>query len=112
MHEELRLLVAAGLSAEDAWVAATRGAGESLGVPGLGVVVPGAPADVLLFRDDPTRDLRALSTLQAVVARGRLYPRADLEAAIAEHRALHESVVYDTVVTALARPLLRWRYGR
>ena len=112
MHEELRLLVAAGLSPEDAWAAATRVAGESLGVAGLGVVVPGAPADFLLFRDDPTRDLRALSTLQAVVARGRLYPRADLEAAIAEHRALHESVVYDTVVTALARPLLRWRYAR
>jgi imidazolonepropionase-like amidohydrolase len=111
MHEELRLLVAAGLGIEDAWAAATRVAGESLGVPGLGVVRAGAPADLLLFRDDPTVDLRALSTLRAVVARGRLYPRADLEAAIAAHRALHASVLYDTVVTALARPLLRWRFG-
>jgi imidazolonepropionase-like amidohydrolase len=112
MHEELRLLAAAGLGIEGAWTAATRAAGESLGVPDLGVVRAGAPADLLLFRDDPTVDLRALTTLRAVVAQGRLYPRADLEAAIAEHRALHASALYDTVVTALARPLLRWRYGQ
>ena len=111
MHDELRLLAAAGLGIEGAWAAATRDAGESLGVPGLGVVRAGAPADLLLFRDDPTRDLRALATLQAVVAQGRLYPRADLDAAIAEHRALHASALYDTVVTALARPLVRWRFG-
>jgi imidazolonepropionase-like amidohydrolase len=112
MHEELRLLVASGLSIDEAWAAATRVAGQSLGVAGLGMVQSGAPADFLLFRDDPTVDLRALATLQAVVAQGRLYPRADLEAAIAAHRALHANVVYDTVVTALARPLLRWRLGR
>jgi hypothetical protein len=112
MHEELRLLAAAGLGIEGAWTAATRAAGESLGVPDLGVVRAGAPADLLLFRDDPTVDLRALTTLRAVVAQGRLYPRADLEAAIAQHRALHASALYDTVVTALARPLLRWRYGQ
>jgi len=112
MHEELRLLVSAGLTPEEAWASATRFAGESLGVPDLGVVRPGAPADFLIFRDDPTADLRALSTLQAVVAQGRLYPRADLDAVIAEHRALHASVVYDRVVTALAGPLLRWRFDR
>lgn len=110
LHEELRLLADAGLSPEEAWAAATRVAGETLGVPDLGVVRPGAPADLLVFRDDPTTDLRALSTLQAVVARGRLYARADLEQAVAAHRALHESFVYDTVVTALARPLLRRRF--
>jgi imidazolonepropionase-like amidohydrolase len=112
MHEELRLLVSAGLTPEEAWASATRVAGESLGVPDLGVVRPGAPANFLIFRDDPTADLRALSTLQAVVAQGRLYPRADLDAVIAEHRALHASFVYDRVVTALARPLLRWRFAR
>ncbi len=104
MHEELRNLVSAGLGVEDAWAAATRVAGESLGVRDLGTVRAGAPADLLVFRDDPTVDLRALATLQAVVAQGRLYPRADLEAAIAAHRARHASAVDDTVVTALARP--------
>ena len=102
----------AGLDVEEAWAAATRVAGESLGVPDLGTVRAGAPADLLIFRDDPTADLRALATLQAVVAQGRLYPRADLEAAIAAHRAWHASAVYDTVVTAVARPLLRWHFAR
>jgi hypothetical protein len=107
MQEELRNLAAAGLGIEGAWAAATRVAGESLRVPGLGTVAPGAPADLLVFRDDPTVDLRALATLQAVVAQGRLYPRADLDAAIGARRAWHESAVYDTVVTALTRWRLR-----
>jgi hypothetical protein len=42
-----------------------------------------------------------------VVAQGRLYPRADLEAALAAYRAWHASAVYDVVVTTLAR----WRLG-
>jgi len=111
MHEELRNLVASGLSVDDAWAAATRVAGESLGVPGLGTVRAGAPADLLVFRDDPTVDLRALATLQAVVAQGRLYPRADLEAGLAGYRSWQASAVYDTVVTALAGPVMRWRFG-
>jgi imidazolonepropionase-like amidohydrolase len=69
---ELQTL-AALIGPEAAWAAATRQAGAALGVAQLGVLEPGAPADLLLFRADPTEDLNALSTLEAVVSQGRLF---------------------------------------
>ncbi|MDJ0865753.1 MAG: amidohydrolase family protein [Myxococcota bacterium] len=73
LHEELRLLCDAGLGAEDALAAATTRAGDSLGVTGLGHVAAGAHADLLLLRDDPTRDLGALASLERVVCAGRAW---------------------------------------
>jgi imidazolonepropionase-like amidohydrolase len=65
--------IAARLGPEAAWTAATRTAGAALGIPQLGVLEAGAPADMLLFRADPTQDLNALSTLEAVISQGRLF---------------------------------------
>jgi imidazolonepropionase-like amidohydrolase len=87
LHEELRQLVDAGLPLEEVWVIATRRAGEVLGVAGLGTLAEGAPADLLVFREDPTRDLAALDSLEAVVAAGRPYPRQVLDAALERQRA-------------------------
>jgi len=103
LHEELAHLVDAGLTAEEVWVAATRWAGETLGLSKLGIVQKGAPADVLFFREDPTRDLAALSTLEAVVAQGRLYPKATLNAALVRHRAHFNGWLYDRISMAYAR---------
>ncbi|MCP5056618.1 MAG: amidohydrolase family protein [bacterium] len=76
LQEELRQLTDAGIPVEEVWVIATRRAGERLGVPGLGTLEEGAPADLLLFLDDPTRDLAALGSLEAVIAAGRFSTRA------------------------------------
>lgn len=103
LHEELRHLVDAGLTPEEVWVAATRWAGETLGLAKLGTVQEGAPADFLLFREDPTRDLAALSTLEGVVAQGRLYPKAVLEAALARHREYFNGWLYDQLSMIYAR---------
>jgi imidazolonepropionase-like amidohydrolase len=106
LHEELRLLAAAGLTPEQVWSAATREAAAELRLPGLGRLEPGAPADLLVFREDPTRDLAALATLEAVVADGRLYPRSDLDAALERWRAHFESPLYETLSLAVARAAL------
>lgn len=89
-------------------MAATRWAGETLGMYKLGTVQEGAPADFLFFREDPTRDLTALSTLEAVVAQGRLYPKAVLDAALARHRAHFNGWLYDQ----LSRAYARWMASR
>jgi adenine deaminase len=107
LHEELGHMVDAGLTAEEAWAAATRTSGESLGVPLLGTVREGAPADLAIFGRDPTVDLAALSTLEGVIAQGRLYSRPFLDAALARHRERFERPVYDALTTALIRAGLK-----
>lgn len=100
---ELQLLVEAGLTPEEAWGAASRDAGLSLGEPGLGVIEPGAPADLLIFREDPTLDLSTAVPLQAVVADGRLYLESDLAAALEKQRRHFESQPFDIVSMLAAR---------
>ena len=101
LHEELGLLVEAGIPVEEVWALATRSAGEFLGVPLLGTVQVGAPADLLLFRDDPTLDLAALATLEAVVSGGRLYTREDIDTGLALYRAQFESFFFDRLSVAM-----------
>lgn len=56
LHEELHHLIDAGLTPEEALEAATVTPGKFLREPGLGTIAPGAPADLVLFREDPTQN--------------------------------------------------------
>lgn len=111
LHEEIRLLAAAGLGPEGALAAATWRAGEALGVPGLGRLEEGAPADLALFRGDPTRDAAALGTLAAVVARGRLYERDALLAAAASQREHFERAPYAPLFAWAARAAVAFAHA-
>ncbi len=107
LHREVRILAdAAGLGAEAALAAATTVPGRSLPLEGLGRLAEGAPADLALFERDPTRDLDALETLVAVVADGRLYRRAELDAQLARYRDYYGGAVFDTVSKFVARRML------
>jgi imidazolonepropionase-like amidohydrolase/phosphohistidine phosphatase SixA len=46
----------------------------------FGTIEPGARADLILLRGDPSRDLKALRRLDSVVAAGKLHDRAALDA--------------------------------
>jgi imidazolonepropionase-like amidohydrolase len=106
LWRELDLFVQAGLTPEQALAAATSAPGGFLRVPGLGRLEPGAPADLLVLRRDPTRDVGALDSLEAVVADGRLYTRAQLDQQLARHREHSEGAVFDAVSVVLARRVL------
>jgi imidazolonepropionase-like amidohydrolase len=109
LWRELALFVESGLTPEEAWTAGTRTSGRFLGrekLAGLGTLAAGAPADLLVFREDPTRDLAALATLEAVVADGRLYTRADLDAQLARYRAYAEGFLFDRISVAVTKRLL------
>jgi imidazolonepropionase-like amidohydrolase len=106
--EEIHLLAEAGLGAEGALAAATWQAGEALGIEGLGRIEAGAPADLLVFERDPTRDLSNLDSLRAVVASGRYYPVEELEAAVERALEHFEGIPYEPLSMGLAERGLTW----
>lgn len=69
-HEELRLMVAAGLTPGQALLAATSGAARCLGLASVGRLSPGAWADFLVLRADPLADIRNTTSLEAVWVAG------------------------------------------
>jgi cytosine/adenosine deaminase-related metal-dependent hydrolase len=97
--EEMTLFADTGIGLEQVWKLATHAAGDRLGIDGLGRLQAGAPADILLYRRDPTLAIDGLSSLEAVVAAGRLYRIADLK------RTLQSSQAYFN--SALIKPLAR-----
>jgi len=105
LHKELGNFVESGFTPEEALAAATSGNGAALPEPGLGTIMEGAPADLIVLRDDPTRDLAALSTIEAVIANGRFYSKATLEAALAPYRAKLGGLA-DSVGLLIARVLM------
>ncbi|WP_431882124.1 amidohydrolase family protein [Micromonospora gifhornensis] len=68
-EEMLLLHEQAGMSTEDVLAAATWRAREWLGFPGL---VDGGLADLVVYSDDPRRDLRAVREPARIVLRGRV----------------------------------------
>ncbi len=70
---EVEQLAEAGLGPAGAIRAATLTAAEGLGLAGeLGVIAPGALADLVILEGDPLEDIRNLRRLRAVVWNGRL----------------------------------------
>ena len=112
LHEELRLLVEAGLSPEQALAASMTVSAAALGIEGLGELRTGAPADLLLFGEDPTQDLAALATLETVVAAGRPYERRALEAELARRQQSWSGPGPRVVAPAVVRLALRFMLGR
>jgi imidazolonepropionase-like amidohydrolase len=81
LHEELALLVDAGLSPRDALRAATLRPAQFLGLSATqGSIDVGKRADLVLLDADPTRDIRHTRSIRAVVLDGRLLQREALDA--------------------------------
>lgn len=80
LHDELALLVRAGLSPLQALQSATwRPAQYLAATDTLGSVSAGTVADLVVLDADPTLDIAATRAISYVVSRGRLYDRAALD---------------------------------
>ncbi|KAI1131826.1 putative hydrolase [Nemania abortiva] len=66
LHEELRLLVDAGLPPVEALRAATSVAARHWGLNDRGVIAPGKRADLVLLSSNPLEDISATKTIQRV----------------------------------------------
>ncbi len=103
LHRELRLLEEAGLSAEEALAASMVASARATGIEGLGSIEVGAPADLILYRLDPTEDLEHLGTMIAVIRDGRLYDRDGLESRLSHHREVFDALGQRVVLTGMLR---------
>jgi hypothetical protein len=112
LHQEMRLFHAAGIPPEEVWEMATVRAAALLPERGLGQLAPGAPADLLVFRRDPTRDLAALDSLEAVVAGGTLLSREDMERRMAAWQAHFAEPVFERLSLAIAPWAIRHNVKR
>jgi imidazolonepropionase-like amidohydrolase len=75
-HQELKLLVEAGLTPYDAIQAATRNAAELIGADSLGTVAPGQSADLVVLTANPLENIENTAKIERVMVRGLLL-RAD-----------------------------------
>jgi imidazolonepropionase-like amidohydrolase len=86
LHEELELLVEAGMTPLEALRTATINPARVLDLAdSLGSVEVGKLADLVLLDADPLADIRNTQRIRAVVADGRLYRRADLDRLLPEN---------------------------
>ncbi|MDX1395799.1 MAG: amidohydrolase family protein [Gemmatimonadota bacterium] len=89
LREELELLVASGLTTEQALAAATSAAWRALtGDPIAGVVVEGGAAELLLLDASPLEDIRNVARVAGVVRGGRWYSAESLDARLDSIHAL------------------------
>jgi imidazolonepropionase-like amidohydrolase len=85
VHDELALLVKAGLTPWQALRMATAAAAELVDKPGsFGVVAANARADLVIVDGDPLRDIGVLAKPSIVVVRGKQHKRDELVAALKE----------------------------
>lgn len=80
IHEELVMLVEAGLSPYEAIEAGTRNAALVLGhSDDFGTVTLGKRADLLLLDANPLEDVTNASKISGIMVRGRWFPQAELQ---------------------------------
>jgi len=104
--EEMRLFRSAGIGNEETWAIASVRAAADLPVAQLGRLDTGAPADFLVLREDPTRDPDAIRGLEAVVVRGKLFTREQLDRARREHRRRHGALLFDKLSVWATRRIM------
>lgn len=74
LHDELALLVEAGMSEMRALRAATADATAVLGLSERGAIRKGAKADLVILRSDPLQDIRNTRDIESVIVSGNLVP--------------------------------------
>jgi imidazolonepropionase-like amidohydrolase len=116
LHEELALLVEAGLSPAEALASATIQPARYFGVADrYGTVERGRIADLVLLEADPLEDIRNTRRIAAVIQKGRLLPRKCLDGLLEggqEKCALVATPPAPAPVPVKRRPALRKRRSR
>jgi tetratricopeptide (TPR) repeat protein len=101
LHDELGLLVEAGLTPMEALQAATYNPAKFLGMTvSLGTIDTGKIADLVLLEANPLEEIANTKKIAAVVVGGKYYPRSSLVEMLAKVKAIAN-------LTSIAEPLLK-----
>lgn len=87
VHREMELLVAAGLTPQEALAAATSAPAKAFRLDDRGRIAPGLKADLLLVEGDPTTDIQATRNLLRIWKSGREVERTKASSAPAASAA-------------------------
>jgi hypothetical protein len=79
LHEEMAMLVRAGLSPAEALAAATSVPADAFGLSDRGRIAPGLRADLVLVEGDPTREITATRAIRGVWKAGHAVERPRIE---------------------------------
>lgn len=98
LKSEIANFVDLGLTPEAALATATTSPGRFWSDQSFGRIGPGLPADLNLYAADPTISLDRLERLEWVIADGRPYRKAVLDAWVERYRRHFHSAVYSGVM--------------
>jgi imidazolonepropionase-like amidohydrolase len=84
LHDELSLLVKAGLSEMEALEAATRNPARAFNLTDQGTIETGRRADLLLLDANPLENIDNTRKIRTVVAAGRVFERNELDAMLSD----------------------------
>ncbi len=104
LHDELSLLVDAGLEPAAALASATSAAADQLGLTGAGRITPGSLADMVAVGGDPLDDIRVLSDVRLVLRRGRIVDFDALAATAAEEFSRPPDDPFSQLMIGFAKP--------
>jgi len=107
LHKEMQLFLEAGVPLEQIWVYGTSGAAKALNVPDHGELRDGAAADLLIFKEDPTKSLAALGSLQAVMAQGRLYTIEQIQDGMRRYHEHYADPWFDKITMRLTESAMQ-----
>ena len=79
LHDELGLLVEAGLTPLQSLQTATVNPAQFLGIKDMGTIAPGTKANLVLLDANPVEDIANTKRISAVIMRGTLYRRNQLD---------------------------------
>lgn len=104
LHDELSLLVDAGLDPAAAMASATSVAADHLGLSDHGRIRPGSLADMVAVSGDPLADICVLSDVRLVLRRGRVVDFEALATAAAEEFARPPEDPFSRLMIDFAEP--------
>lgn len=110
LKDEVRNFAKLGLSPEQALVTATTSPGRFWKDTTFGRIEPGLPADLAIYRADPTVSLDALESLELVVAGGRVYRKSELDEWVERYRRHFHGWLY-THTMAIVTAALKHGYA-